>query len=39
MPKEKIIAQSQSVSGFQGEMSKKLLERFTQFLVTVARAC
>ena len=39
MPKETEIAQIQSASGFQREMFKKSLERFTQFLATVARAC
>ena len=36
MPKETIIAQTQSVSGFQREMFKKPLKQLIQFLVTVA---
>ena len=36
MPKETKIAQTQSASGFQGEMPKKLLKQFTRFLATVA---
>ena len=36
MPKETEIAQTQSASGFQGEMVKKSLKRFTRLLVTVA---
>ncbi len=39
MPKETIIAQTQSASGFQGEMSKKQLKRLTQLLVTIASKC
>ena len=36
MPKETKIRQTQSAPGFQGEMSKKSLKRFTRFLVTIA---
>lgn len=36
MPKETKIAQAQSASGFQGEMSKKPLKRLTQLLATIA---
>ena len=37
MPKEEIIVQTQRASGFQGEMPKKSLKRFTRFLATVAK--
>ena len=39
MPKETKIAQTQSASGFQGEMVKKSLEEITRILVTIASKC